>query len=373
MNTDSTEKNINFLRGVPADKILADLIPQAADGYRRAIERYGTDVLQYGHFNGFKPLRELIGDVHRVDPERVVVGNGGMEIISLFLKALPPKSRILIEESTYDRVVLDAERYGHRLIGIRLNHTGADLDGLKSAADAHACQAFYGIPFHQNPTGINYTQENIAAVEKICRDRGMLCVWDICYEALRYDGETNSPIGVSDDGPVLINSFTKTIAPGTKCGYMVLPSRLVDDTVNVIANTRINPNLPTQGFIADFIASGNYDRFLTHICSFYRPRMDALNDALETQFAGAFPASLTGGFFSCLTFGGVTGEREQAFLDAARESGVGLAAAWNAVAPNLREDKRRQGLLVRLTFPAFEPEDIAWGISTLKAVAEQFR
>jgi hypothetical protein len=54
----------------------------------------------------------------------------------------------------------------------------------------------------------------------------------------------------------------------------------------------------------------------------------------------------------------------------AKEAGVGIAAAWDAVAPNFREEKRQQGLFVRLTFPAFEPEQIKWGISRLKEVED---
>lgn len=81
----SEKRSINFLRGVPAEEALSRLIPMVSGGYEKVIRRYGTDVLQYGHFGGFKPLRDLIGSLHRVDPERVIVGNGGLEVISLFL------------------------------------------------------------------------------------------------------------------------------------------------------------------------------------------------------------------------------------------------------------------------------------------------
>jgi DNA-binding transcriptional MocR family regulator len=85
---------INFLRGVPSEDALSRLIPIVAQGYEKVIDRYGTEVLQYGHFTGFKPLRDLIGNLHDVNPERVVVGNGGLEVISLFLKSLPRESNI---------------------------------------------------------------------------------------------------------------------------------------------------------------------------------------------------------------------------------------------------------------------------------------
>lgn len=366
------QPSINFLRGVPAEEALSRLIPLASAGYENVIRRYGTDVLQYGHFTGFKPLRDLIGKLHGVDPERVIVGNGGLEVISLFFKALPRESTILVEEASYDRVLLDARCYGHRLIGVRLTPEGIDVGQFAKLVTANPVAAFYGIPFHQNPTGINYTRTNRKAVERICREHDIACVWDICYQPLRYDGEPNDSIAVADWGPILTSSFTKTISPGTKCGYMIVPAPAVKHLSGVIANTRINPNLPTQAFIVDFIESGCYDDYVSYLRDLYQPRMEALNGALSDRFAGAFPATVSGGFFATLTLGDIAPEKEAAFIEAARQAGVGVAAAWDAVPPDCLENTRRKGLFIRLTFPAFEPDKITWGIATLKKTLKAF-
>jgi DNA-binding transcriptional MocR family regulator len=105
----NVKQSINFLRGVPAQEALSCLIPMASEGYEKVIRRYGTDVLQYGHFTGFKPLRDLIGSFHRVHPERVIVGNGGLEIISFFFKSLPGGSNIIVEEAS---LIESAKRAG---------------------------------------------------------------------------------------------------------------------------------------------------------------------------------------------------------------------------------------------------------------------
>ena len=367
----SEKQSINFLRGVPAEETLSRLIPMASEGYGKVIRRYGTDVLQYGHFAGFKPLRDLLGNIHCVDPERVVVGNGGLEVISLFFKSLPRQSAIIVEETSYDRVLLDAKCYGHHLIGVRLTPEGIDSDQFRDVVNRNAVTAFYGIPFHQNPTGIVYTEENRREVERICLEHDILCVWDICYQALRYDGKANDSIKVSEWGPILTNSFTKTISPGTKCGYMIVPAHYVEHLSSVIANTRINPNLPTQAFIVDFIESGRYGDFVKYLCALYRPRMEALNASLYNFFPGAFPVSISGGFLAPLTLENISGDKEATFIESAKKSGVGVAAAWNALAPNFMEEKRRKGLFIRLTFPAYEPDRITGGISKLKEIAER--
>jgi DNA-binding transcriptional MocR family regulator len=368
----SERQSINFLRGVPAEEALSSLIPTASEGYKKVIMRYGTDVLQYGHFTGFKALRNIIGNLHDVSPERVIVGNGGLEVISLFFKSLPRESTIIVEEASYDRVLIDAKAYGHRPVGVRLTSEGVDLEQLGDLVNRAGAKVFYGIPFHQNPTGINYTEDNRKAVELLCRENDILCIWDICYQVLRYDGKVNKPVEVSEWGPILTSSFTKTISPGTKCGYMIVPNHYVKHLSGIVANTRINPNLPTQAFIADFIQSGKYDDYLKYLCELYRPRMDALNRAINTHFPEAFPIEITGGFFAPINLVDVSVDNEKRFIKAAKDAGVGIAAAWNAVAPNFLEETQKKGLFVRVTFPAFKPEEIAWGISTLKETSELF-
>lgn len=372
MDTQTDKKSVNFLRGVPAQEALSKLIPMASEGYQNAITKYGTDVLQYGHFNGFKPLRDILGALHRVDPDRVFVGNGGMEMISLLLKSLPKNSTIIIEEMTYDRVIHDAQTYGHKLIGVELTSSGLNIDQFKETLKTTSAAAFYGIPFHQNPTGMDYTPENCRDVEKICKENGIYCIWDICYEPLRYDGIQNDPIEVSEWGPILVSSFTKTISPGTKCGYMVLPKKNISQMTHIVANTRLNPNLPTQGFITDFINSGGCKDYLNYLCDLYRPRMDALNHALEVNFPGAYAGAIHGGFFSTIELESITADKVESFVSKAVEAGVGIAPAWDGVAPNLREAKQNKGLLVRLTFPVYAADDVSWGISTLKQIQDLF-
>jgi DNA-binding transcriptional MocR family regulator len=367
------KKSINFLRGVPSEEALSCLIPFASEGYAEIIRHYGTEVLQYGHFTGFTVLRELIGRLHDVNPQRVIVGNGGLEVISLFFKSLPRKSLILVEETSYDRVLIDALNYGHDLMGVKLTREGVDVDHFKELVTQKAPTVFYGIPYHQNPTGINYTQDNRKAVERICRQNNMHCVWDVCYQDLRYDGNVNDPIEVSDRGPVLASSFTKTISPGTKCGYIIVPNRYVEHFSGIIANTRINPNLPTQAFIADFIQSGKYADHLKFLCELYRPKMEALNAAIKDHFPGAFPVDISGGFFAPLMLTHVSVDNESAFVQSVKEAGVGIAPAWNAVAPNLKKEMQQKGIFIRLTFPAYQPDEIKWGVSTLKETTELFR
>lgn len=358
----------NFLRGVPAEEALAHLLPMVSEGYDKAIKRHGVDVLQYGHFSGFSKLREVLGKIHNVDPARIIAGNGGMEVISLFFKSLPRESVILIEETTYDRVILDAAQYGHKAIGVRMTPQGLDIDDLTRLVKKHPVAAFYGIPFHHNPTGITYSVENRTAVEELCKKHSILCCWDICYEELRYDGRNNEPIPVAEWGPVLMSSFTKTVSPGTKCGYIILPKDRIEFMEKIVGNTRLNPNLPTQAFLADFIESGKYKNYVSYLCSHYKPKLDALNRSLKTHFPGASSGQLAGGFFATITLKKIPRDKEKLFVKTAKDAGVNITEGWGTVAPNFLEEKQKDGLLIRLTFPACQAEQLVWGVEKLKDV-----
>ncbi|HSO20457.1 MAG TPA: hypothetical protein VLT88_13425 [Desulfosarcina sp.] len=100
--------------------------------------------------------------------------------------------------------------------------------------------------------------------------------------------------------------------------------------------------------------------------------METLNDALRRHFPGAYPVDISGGFFAPLTLAGIAGDREAAFIQSAKAAGVGIAAAWQAIAPDAREAQREKGLFIRLTFPAFRPDQLDWGLAKLKETAARF-
>jgi DNA-binding transcriptional MocR family regulator len=124
---------------------------------------------------------------------------------------------------------------------------------------------------------------------------------------------------------------------------MIIPDHYVGRLSGIIANTRINPNLPTQAFIADFIESGRYDDFVKYLCKLYRPRMEALNAVLNTQFPGALPVAISGGFFAPLALGNISSDKEASFIESAKQAGVDVAAAWDAIPPDCKEERRKKG------------------------------
>jgi len=367
-------KQINFLRGVPADQALEPVAEAFAAEFSRLFSEYGTGVLQYqtpglADFNGFVPLKQILAERFQVtgDPQaRVICSNGGMETVSLLVKSLPEGSLVATESMTYDRVLIDLARHDCSIQGVPLTDDGVDLSVLDEVVSQSGMQLFYQVAYHQSPTGVTTTLENMRKASEICAAHGVLHVLDIAYFELRFDGEQNTIIDLEDfpETTCLVGSFTKTLSPGAKCGFGIFPPKVLQDMTPVIANTRLNPNYPTQAAIHSLMRSGFYDEHLGFLRDLYRPRMEAMNEAIARVFPDIDLPSLTGGFFFGLWLPGI--HDEQVFVDALKPKGVVLASP-KVFAPGWREKthEKHGGVFFRLTFPAFTPEDNRTGVERI--------
>jgi len=376
---EASRTQINFLRGVPADEALVPVAAALADEYARVLTDLGGKLIQYqtpglADFNGFVPLKQVLCDRLGIqgDPQkRAICSNGGMETFSLLLKTLPTGSGIVTEAVTYDRVLSDVARHGHRAVGVPLGEDGVDLDGLTAALEQDDITIFYQVAYHQSPSGLTATVENMEQASRICAQHQVLHVLDIAYFELRYDGRLNEPVAVDrfPETTCLVGSFTKTLSPGAKCGFGIFPEKLVQRMTPVVANTRLNPNYPTQAAICNLIRSGFYDRHLGYLRGLYGPRMEATNEAIQMSFPDLGIPRLTGGFFVGIWLPGVYDT--DAFIEALKPKGVLLAPAV-LFAPGWQERLRREhdGIYFRLTFPAHSADDIRRGV---ELIAETWR
>ena len=372
-------KEITFLRGVPAQEALDALKTYLNKYWCAVIDRYGSEVLQYSgkqaDFNGFIPLKEILAERYAVSGNpnhRIICSNGGMEILSFLFKALPKGSVIAMEATTYDRALAGALQCGLQVIGVPLGADGIDLHALEAVLRSTKIQLFYAIVYHQNPTGICYTSQNIEAAAKLCSKYGALLVCDMAYRELRYSEKKNPAIDLSDHhaDTCLIGSFTKTISPGTKCGFGVFPPNVVETLTPVIANTRLNPNYPTQAMISEMMRDGFYDRHLMFLIKLYTPKMRALNEAMTRYFPELRMPEITGGFFCLLRLEGIVASKKGDFIRKVKESGVVISPADAVITPDFRGAMCSNALPVRLTFPSLPVEDIENGIRTIAQVYE---
>jgi 2-aminoadipate transaminase len=276
-------ETISFARGVPAPELLP--VEELADCAKAAIERGGAAALLYGHTLGYQPLREWIGERHQVDPARVVVTNGSLQGFHFVLSAFAGAGRVIVERPTYDRprkILSDFDE-------VPVDDDGLDLDELERLLEGAERPAFlYTIPTFQNPAGVTLSRERRVRLAEIAEARSLRILEDDPYGLVRFEGESLPTLFELEGGRNVIysSSFSKTIAPGLRVGYLLVPEAMALALEDVVASTYISPALVTQATVLEFLSRGLLEPNLERTRGLLRARRDAMLEALERELAG---------------------------------------------------------------------------------------
>ena len=352
---------ISFARGVPAPECLP--VEELADCARAVIERDGGTVLSYGPVGGYAPLRESIAARHGVEPSRILVTNGSLQGF-VFLAQRVSGARVLVERPTYDRPLQILRRFGIEAVMLPMHDDGLDPDALEHELHTGPRPAFlYTIPTFQNPSGRTLSLERRRRIVQLAREHDLPVLEDDPYGFVRFEGEPLPTLFELDGGERVIysSSFSKTVAPGVRVGYFVLPTALEREVEALAVQTYITPALLGQATVHEFLRRGNFDRNLERVRSLLRIRRDAMLDALERDFPRSARWNRPeGGYFLWLELpeevdaAGVLARAEQTGVTFVPGSDFGGPAAS-----------------ARLAYSFVAPEEISEGIRRLAALVEQ--
>jgi 2-aminoadipate transaminase len=357
---------ISFARGVPAPECLP--VEELADCARAVIERDGRAVLSYGGGSGYSPLREWIGERHAVDPGRVLLTNGGLQGLVLLAQQLCTHgSRVLVERPTYDRPLKILRGLGAEIVALPMDEEGLEPATLEGALAGGPKPAFlYTIPTFQNPSGRTLSPERRQRVVDLAREHELLVVEDDPYGLVRFDGEPVPTLfSLDPDRVVYTSSFSKTVAPGVRVGYFILPPAMHETLEATAVATYISPVLLGEATVHEFVRRGRFEPNLERVRGLLRVRRDAMIDALEHELggSGASWSRPAGGYFLWLDVPGVDAAE---LLERADASGVtfvkgadfggppsSIRLAYSYVSPD--EIREGVGRLARLLLPARQP------------------
>jgi DNA-binding transcriptional MocR family regulator len=291
---------ISFARGVPAPECLP--VAELADCARAAIESGGPAVLSYGPGGGYGPLREWIAERHGVEPARVVVTSGSLQgFVFLAEQLVRPGARVLVEAPTYDRPIKILRRLGAEIVGLPMDDDGLDPDALERALARGEKPAFlYTIATFQNPSGRTLSRYRRARVAELAREHDLLVLEDDPYGLVRFEGEALPTIFELEGGErvAYASSFSKTVAPGVRVGYFVLPPALAAEIEALAVSTYISPPFMTQATVHEFLRRGKFEPNLERVNGLLKARRDAMLDALERHMPdGASWSRPEGGYF----------------------------------------------------------------------------
>jgi DNA-binding transcriptional MocR family regulator len=357
---------IPFARGVPSTDLLpVDDLRAAA---QEALRRDAAGALAYAP-NGYGPLREWIGARHGVDPGRVLLVNGSLQGVGFlarhFFLGGAGRVEAVVEEPTYDRTITILRGYGAAIRTVGVGRDGLDVERLEEiVADGARPALVYVIPTYQNPSGATMPLAARRRLVELAREHDLLLVEDDPYSLLRFEGDPLPSLHELDGGErvVYCSSFTKTIAPGVRTGYLVMPQTLVAPFTRLSAETQIAPNSLAEAIISAYCDAGRFDPNVSRAAAALRGRRDAMEKALRAHFPpGSSWHTPTGGYFFWVELPG--GIDAGAALPAAVEAGVAYVAGSDFC---VSDGGGRSAL--RLAFSACGEDEIREGVARLGAV-----
>jgi 2-aminoadipate transaminase len=294
---------ISFARGAPSlDIIDVHGLKEAA---ARAFTNDPGGTTAYGTSIGYVPLRAWIAERHDVDPSQVLVTNGSMQADAfLFDQLVGDGDAVVVERPTYDRTLLALRGRGADVRMVELEHDGIDVNGLaRLLSDGLKPTLAHIIPNFQNPAGYTLSREKRDGLLDLAREHDFVIFEDDPYVALRFSGET-LPTMLSldrEDKVVYASSFSKTVCPGIRVGYLVGPSELIAAIAKRATNTYISPNMVAQSIVHEFCLSGALDRSIETVKQALAERVEVLAESLGKHLPEARFTPPQGGYFMWVT------------------------------------------------------------------------
>ncbi len=354
---------ISFARGAPSLDIVD--VQGLKDAAGRAFESDPAGTTAYGTSIGYPRLRAWIADKHGVEPERVLVTNGSMQADAfLFEQLVESGDEVIVERPTYDRTLLSLRERGAKVHAVELETDGIDTDALAALLDGANAKPKLAhiIPNFQNPAGYTLSLAKREALLKLAGEHNFLVFEDDPYVELRFSGEKlPTMLSMKPERVVYASSFSKTVCPGIRVGYLVGPTELVAKIAKLATNTYISPNMVSQSIVYEFCASGAIERSIETVRTALAKRAITLQEALRRELPQAEFVAPEGGYFMWVTL--PEGTDVNALFGLANELGVAFVKGTDF----LMEGGENT---LRLAYSGVTPEQIDEGVGRL---AEAYR
>ena len=309
--------DVDFRPGLPD----LDLFPRTAwlRAAREAMQTMARDELGYIDPRGLVGLRQVLADylarvrgVH-ADVDRIVVCNGyghGLSLVSTVLRALD-HTAVAIEEPGYDGNWIGLAAAGLKRRTVPVDRDGMDVERLARTR----ARVVVLTPAHQNPTGAVLSPDRRTAVVEWARTVDGYVIEDDYDAEHRYDRHPTGAIqGLDPDRVVYCGTTSKSLAPGLRLGWLVLPASLVERVIEARRATDLTTSTVLQATYAAFLARGDLDRHLRRMRTTYRQRRDALVAALAEHLPEATPVGASAGLHLLATLPDDVDERRLAEL-----------------------------------------------------------
>ena len=366
---------ISFAGGLPAGETFP--IPEFQEACNRVLAEKGSSALQYGATEGYLPLREMIAR-HldrfniKASAENVLITSGSQQALDLIAKLLINRGdRILVEAPTYLGALQAFNVFGANYIDVPVDHEGIRTDLLEGALRSGP-KFMYILPNFQNPSGVTMSLQRRQELVHLSDKYGVPIIEDDPYGQLRYEGQHLPSLGLLDrvnhngdyeyhlGNVIYLCTFSKTLAPGLRLGWIVAPPDVISKLVQLKQGADLHTSTFTQIVAYEVARGGFLSQHVKMIRALYKERRDVMLAALEEHFpAGVTWTRPEGGLFLWVTL--PEGMNCQRLFEAALKENVAFVPGDCFYAcPN--ELGLRQ---MRLNFSYGNPEVIREGVRRL--------
>ena len=281
---------------------------------QKLIADNGAEALQYGSGQGHPRLREQICDMMalegiRAHPDDVIVTTGSQQALDLISRIfIDPNDVVLVEAPSYVGALGTFRQYEAQVVHVAMDEHGLIPGALREAittvrATGRKIKFLYLIPNYQNPAGVLLPADRRTEILEICREEKIFVVEDNPYGLLGFDKPSPNAMRAEDSENVIyLGSFSKTIAPGFRVGWALVPQALKEKLVIASESSILCPSNFTQLAISSYLADQPWRDQIASFAKLYKVRRDAALEALEQHFPkNATWTKPEGGFYIWVT------------------------------------------------------------------------
>lgn len=361
---------ISFAAGNPAPEAFpTDVIAKLSN---EIFTETPIDALQYSITEGYTPLRNWLKedlykkDIYKKGEDDLIMTAGAQQAVEVTTKIICNEGDVVIcEAPTFIGSLNSFRSYNAKLVGIDMDDDGINLEQLEAALQKHQRVAFmYLIPNFQNPTGKTMSLEKRKAVLELAYKYNILILEDNPYGDLRFIGEDIPSIKSLDTkGHVIYaGTFSKTLAPGLRVGYMCAPANIVAKAIVGLQVSTVHTNIWAQMLTHKFLTTVDFDEHLYKLKNIYKKKCELMLGLLKMKMPQSIKfTEPEGGLF---IWGTLPGGDMQYFCKKAVQNKVAVVPG-NAFLTNESDPTTS----FRLNFSTPTDEQIEQGVEILANVA----
>jgi 2-aminoadipate transaminase len=347
-------------------------VAELKEAANKVFDTMGRDVLQYSTSEGYLGLREMISQRYRekksldIPVEDILITNGSQQGLDLLGKIfINDGDDIIVEEPAYLGAIQAFSIFKPRFNPVVLTEEGLDIRQFKSVMSSRKPKLIYTVPNFQNPSGISYSGQSRREMAGIIDGTNTLLIEDDPYGDLRYSG-TDKPSfkSILPENTILFGSFSKTVSPGLRIGWIVAPHDIMEKLIVAKQAADLHTTHFTQCILWQYMKDNDIDAHICRIKECYGRQMQAMLHGIEKYFpAGVAHTTPEGGMFLWVTL--PEGTSSRALLDLALKDKV-IFVPGDPFYVN-----RQNTNTLRLNFSCTNEETIDTGIKNLGKAMKQ--